>query len=110
MRASVEIRHRSEFLAEVAPLLPTGGLVAVDGERRVVTVVAMSYGHGIPHLPEEVNVATMFPWTYQRAVVDGVPLVMAVADQPPEAAPTAPATSTSGSAGSWSSLSSPKPW
>ena len=89
VRASAAVRPAIESaLAKIRTFFHAdlSGLVAVDPGRSVATVVGMSYGDGVPHLPEEVNIVAMFPWTYQRTVVDAVPLVMAVADQPPEAA------------------------
>jgi transcriptional regulator with GAF, ATPase, and Fis domain len=59
--------------------------VSVDPDTAYVTHAA--YGPEIPHVPVELNVARLFPWSHQRLTVEHQPVVVShMADLPPEAA------------------------
>jgi formate hydrogenlyase transcriptional activator len=59
--------------------------VSVDPDTAYPTHAA--YGPEIPHVPPELNVAGLFPWSHHRLSVEHQPVVVSrLADLPPEAA------------------------
>ncbi len=61
-------------------------LLVVDADPPNVHVSVISTADGVPEVSGTIELAELFPWTYRRLVVDGVPVVTRPADLPPEAA------------------------
>jgi len=61
-------------------------LLSVSADQRVVKVRLASYAEGLPPVPVELNLAPAFPWSYQKLLVERVPVRIAkIVDLPPEA-------------------------
>ena len=61
-------------------------LLAVSADQQVVTVRLASYAEGLPPVPVDLNLAPVFPWSYQRLLVERAPVLIAsIAELPPEA-------------------------
>jgi formate hydrogenlyase transcriptional activator len=61
-------------------------LLAVHVGRPAVNVLDVSLATGVADVSKQINLAELFPWTYQRLVVDGVPVFTRTGQLPPEAA------------------------
>ena len=61
-------------------------LLTVQADRRAVNVTAGSYASGVMPVGEEINLAELFPWSYQKLVVEGTAIRGQTAHLPPEAA------------------------
>ena len=61
-------------------------LLSVSADQQVVNVRLASYAEGLPHVPTDMNLAPVFPWSYRRMLVERAPIrVSRIADLPPEA-------------------------
>jgi PAS domain S-box-containing protein len=61
-------------------------LLSVSADQQVVNVRLASYAEGLPRVPEDLNLAQVFPWSYQTLLVERAPVrVSRIADLPPEA-------------------------
>jgi len=61
-------------------------LLTVDERSSMVTIDYASYAEGVPRVSEQVNLAALFPWTYDQVVFRGQTVVMASTDDLPSEA------------------------
>ncbi len=62
------------------------GLLTVDDDRTTVRITHEAYGPGVPRVPTTMELERLFPWSYRRAVIEQLPVVVPrVADLPPAA-------------------------
>ena len=62
------------------------GLLTVDEGSSMVNIDYASYAEGVPRVSEQINLAALFPWTYDQVVFRGQTVVMvSTEDLPPEA-------------------------
>ena len=62
------------------------GLLSLSADRQVLNVRMAAYAEGIPHVSADINLALVFPWSFNRVIVKHTPLRVArMADLPPEA-------------------------
>ena len=62
-------------------------LLSVSADQKVVNVRVASYAEGLPHVPVDLDLAQVFPWSYKTLVVERAPvLVSSIAEIPAEAA------------------------
>ncbi len=62
------------------------GLLSLSESRRSVFVTHASYDEGIEHVSGDINLAEVFPWSYEQVVARREPTIVArVRDLPPEA-------------------------
>jgi formate hydrogenlyase transcriptional activator len=61
-------------------------LLAVTEDRRVVRVHTAASAPGVSTAAVDVNLAELFPWTYQRLILAATPMITRVAELPPDAA------------------------
>ena len=60
-------------------------LLSVSADQRVVNLRLASYAAGLPRVPENLNLAQVFPWSYRTLLVERSPVcVSRLADLPPE--------------------------
>jgi len=51
-----------------------------------VNVMHASYADGVERVPQNINLADLYPWCYEQLIVKGVPVnVKRMTDLPPEA-------------------------
>jgi two-component system sensor kinase FixL len=63
------------------------GLLRAGGREGVFLLTHISYGEGIEHVPDDIDLAAIFPWSYEMYFRRGEPIVFAKTDEvPPEAA------------------------
>lgn len=68
------------------------GFLGVEPGARRSRVLSLSLAAGVNGPPPDANLADLFPWEWQRLVVERLPVRVArIADLPPEAAPSLPA-------------------
>jgi len=61
-------------------------LLSVSADQRVVNVRLAAYAEGLAPVPEDLNLAQVFPWSHRRLVVEREPVRVArIVDLPPEA-------------------------
>lgn len=72
----------------LAPLgVDRGGLLEVQDGSQIIRVSHAWYAEDIEHVSGEINLAELFPWTSQKLLVEGEPMIMDCLDAlPPEAA------------------------
>jgi PAS domain S-box-containing protein len=61
-------------------------LLSVSSDKQRVNVRMASYADGVSHVPPEVNLAELFPWSHHRLVIERLPVgISSLADLPPGA-------------------------
>jgi len=66
-------------------------LLSVRADLQLVNVRLASYADGVAHVPSDINLAEMFPWSGQQTLVERLPVrVSRLADLPPEASAERP--------------------
>jgi formate hydrogenlyase transcriptional activator len=61
-------------------------LLGIFSDRKRVYVTHASYGDGIERVSGDIDLATPFPWTYERVVVQGQPVRISRVEELPESA------------------------
>jgi len=60
-------------------------LLSVSADQQIVNVRLASYAEGLPRVPEDMNLAQVFPWSYRTLLVERAPVrVSRITDLPPE--------------------------
>jgi len=61
-------------------------LLSVSPDQQVVSVRLASYSEGVPHVPTDLNLAKVFPWSRHTLLVERAPVrISRIDDLPPEA-------------------------